>query len=176
MNPEYGVGAIAPGLRHAGVSSGLAEAGGVVVFDDAALKSLGLKRKDLDPVIKKEMQEMERRILRYQSGAWRGDAPADTVIIVDDGLATGVTARAAVASAKITLKPKKIILAAPICARDTAERLRNLADEVICVGEVDDLMAIGYWYEEFLETSDEEVVSLLEQASAKNKKGIWSTI
>lgn len=153
FNPEFGVGAIAPG--------------DVLVLDYASIQSLGLQRKDLDPIIKEETEEMNQRIARYKSGEYSKNNRAEAVIIVDDGLATGVTARAAIESAKITLRPKKIIFASPICASDTAERLRDLVDEVVCVGEVPNLMAIGYWYEEFGQTTDEEVVYYLEKANKK---------
>lgn len=176
FNPEFGVGAIAPGLRHADpryaegsgearAGYGHAEAGDVVVLDNVSIQSLGLQRKDLDPIIKEETEEMNQRIARYKSGEYSKNNRAETVIIVDDGLATGVTARAAIESAKITLRPKKIIFASPICASDTAEHLRGLVDEVVCVGEVPNLTAIGYWYEEFNQTTDEEVVYYLEKAN-----------
>lgn len=167
FNPEFGMGAIAPGLRHAEAGYDHAKAGEVVVLDDASIQSLGLQRKDLDPIIKEETKEMNRRIVRYKSGEYSKNNAIDTAIIVDDGLATGVTARAAIESARITLKPKKIIFASPICASDTAERLRDLVDEVVCVSEVPNLMAIGYWYEEFDHTTDEEVVYYLEKANKK---------
>ncbi len=158
FNPEFGLGAIAPG--------------GVIILDNISIQSLGLHRIDLEPIIREELKEMERRIIRYKSGEYKRGKTADTLIIVDDGLATGVTARAAIESAKTAIKPKKIIFASSICAQDTAEHLRNLVDEVICIGEVNNLMAIGYWYEDFPQTTDEEVVELLEKAhkdySAKN--------
>jgi predicted phosphoribosyltransferase len=150
-NPEFGVGAIAP---H-----------DVIVFDDASIQTLGLQRKDLNPIIEEEKKEMNRRIDRYKSGEYSKNAESGTVILVDDGLATGVTARAAIESVRKSLNPKKIIFAAPICSHDTAEQLRELVDEVVCVGEVGNLMAIGLWYEEFNQTSDEEVIFYLEKAN-----------
>lgn len=148
-NPEFGVGAIAPG--------------DVIILDNNALASSGLSRVDIDPVIEKELHEMERRILHYKSGEYAKDSPAKTVIIVDDGLATGVTARAAIESVLLQYKPLKLIFAAPICARDSAQGLRNLVD-VVCLKEPEDFLAVGYWYEDFPQTTDEEVVELLEKA------------
>lgn len=148
FNPEFGVGAIAPG--------------DVIMFDERALNFLGLRKKDLDPVIEQEMREMERRILHYKSGIYTPDTRADTIIIVDDGLATGVTARAAIESVLIQHKPFKVIFAAPICAKETAGLLSDLVD-IVCVQSVDNLMAIGYWYEDFPQTTDEEVIYYLDK-------------
>lgn len=149
FNPEYGVGAIAPG--------------DVLVLDNRLLQILDLRTEDLDPIIDREMEEMDRRMVRYKSGEYAKNIQANTIIIIDDGLATGVTARAAIESVKITWKPQRIIFAAPICSRETAEFLRDLVDEVVCVAEVDNLAAIGFWYQEFSQTTDEEVLNYLER-------------
>lgn len=150
-NLELGVGAIAPG--------------DVIMIDNNSLNTLGLTEKDVEPIIKKEMEEMKRRILHYRSGEYSQNGSADTIIIVDDGLATGVTARAAVESALLQYKPLKLVFATPVCARESAEMLRNLVD-VVCLEEADDFVAVGYWYEDFPQTTDEEVVELLEKAKA----------
>lgn len=152
-NPEFGVGAIAPG--------------NVIMIDNAALASLRLSRADIDPVIEEELREMERRILHYKSGQYSQNTPAETVIIVDDGLATGVTARAAIASVFLQQKPLKLIFAAPVCAKGMAESLRDLVD-VICLQEAEDFIAVGHWYKDFPQTTDEEVVELLENCKGKS--------
>ncbi len=154
-NPEFGVGAIAPG--------------GILVLDAETLRSTGLKREDLDHTIGEEKQELERRITRYKSGNWSKDVPTDTVIVVDDGLATGVTARAALESAKAIYKPKELVFASPVCARDSLESLKPYADKIICVSEPENLMAIGEWYEDFPQTSDEEVLYYLNKAYEQQK-------
>jgi len=145
-NREYGVGALAPG--------------DVLILDEAALRSLGISQEALDPIIAEEMEEMARRMARYASGTYSENLPADTVIIVDDGVATGVTAMAAIESVKLLRKPRRLIFAAPICARDTARKLREWA-EVICLREADNMRAVGEWYEEFEPVSDEEVLQYL---------------
>lgn len=150
-NSEFAVGAIAPG--------------DVIILNNASIESLGLTEKDLDPIIAREMQEMDRRMEHYQSGTYSTERRGDTVIIVDDGLATGMTARAAIESVKITLKPKRIIFVAPICARDAADMIRGLVDELVCLREVDNLIAIGRWYQDFPQVTDDEVVSYLEAAN-----------
>jgi putative phosphoribosyl transferase len=153
-NPEYAVGAIAPG--------------DVLVLDKNATLALGISQDELDRIIRSEMDEMERRILHYKSGTYSKDNPADTVIIVDDGLATGLTALAAIESAKITMKPRRIIFAAPVCAKDTAEKLRGEV-ELICLNEIENLGAVGNWYQNFEQVSDAEVINYLESANASIK-------
>lgn len=149
-NPEFGFGAIAPG--------------DVLIIDNNSARVLGLKEKEVNDIITKEFAEMERRITHYKSGEWSKDFPSDTVIIVDDGLATGVTARAAIESAKLNYKPKKIIFAAPVCAKDSMEQIKKYADETICLLVVENLQAIGLWYDNFNQVSDSEVLDLLEKA------------
>ena len=154
-NPEFGVGAIAPG--------------DVLVLDVKTMRSLGLEQKDLQDIVRKETEELERRIIQYRSGEWKKDVLFDTVIVVDDGLATGVTARAALQSARIIYKPKKLIFASPVCARDSLESLKSLADGIVCVSEPENLMAIGEWYQNFPQTSDEEVLYYLNKAYEEKK-------
>jgi putative phosphoribosyl transferase len=149
-NREYGVGAIAPG--------------GVLILDDSVLASLGTRRRELDLVIEEETAEMNRRIARYKSGAYVDDEA--TIILVDDGLATGVTARAGIESVRKNRNPKRLIFAAPVCARDAAFMLRAYVDDVVCLSDPADLMAVGYWYDSFVQTTDEEVEMLLEKANA----------
>ena len=153
FHPEFGVGAIAPG--------------DVIILDEASIKAHDIKREELEAVIVREREEMGRRIAKYRSGEYVRGKKADTIIIVDDGLATGVSARAAIESVRRVYKPKKIIFAAPICARDSAESLSALVDRVVCANSVDNLMAIGYWYQEFEQTTDEEVIYYLEKANKK---------
>ena len=156
-NPEFGVGAIAPS--------------GILILDAETLRSTGLKREDLDYTVEQERQELERRATRYKSGNWSKGMPIDTIIVVDDGLATGVTARVALESAKMIYKPKELIFASPICARDSLELLKRYADKIVCVLEPENLIAIGEWYEDFPQTSDEEVLYYLNKAY-EQKKGI----
>ncbi|HXK40435.1 MAG TPA: phosphoribosyltransferase [Candidatus Paceibacterota bacterium] len=158
-NPEFAVGALAPD--------------GVSVVREAALRSLGITMEDIEPVIESERREMARRITRYKSGDYSKDADARTIVIVDDGLATGATALVAVQWIKKTLSPKKIIIAVPVCARDTADHLRTVADDVVCVQETDDLVAIGYWYKAFEQTTDEEVIHCLKKANASRDHTAW---
>jgi putative phosphoribosyl transferase len=147
---ELGIGAIAPG--------------GVLVLDERATQILGITRAQLQKVIAKETKEMNRRLQLY-----RGDRPPPsveqrTVILVDDGLATGVTARAAILSVK-QQNPRRLIVAIPVCASETAGRLRDEVDELICDVMPADFRAVGLWYHRFEQTTDDEVIDLLTRAA-----------
>lgn len=154
MNPEFGLGAIAPG--------------DVRVFDDTAIHALGFTRHHLEPIIDREMREMNRRMAQYRSGEYTRQMIADTVIIIDDGLATGISAQAAFDSAQILQKPKTIIIAAPICAPRSARMLRERGATVVCVVETHDVHAIGQWYRNFEQTTDAEVIACLEKAAYRS--------
>ena len=147
--PEFGIGAVA--------------AGGVRVLNEDVVKRLGITDEYVERITARETAEVERR-LRY----FRGDRPEPevggrTAILVDDGLATGVTARAAVEALRLR-GPRRLVLAAPVCAAQTAELLRPRVDELVCLESPTDLGAIGFWYRDFQQTTDEEVVELLERA------------
>jgi len=150
--PEFGIGAVA--------------AGGVRVLNEDVVKRLGITDEYVERITAQETAEVERR-LRY----FRGDRPEPevggrTAILVDDGLATGVTARAAVEALRLR-GPRRLVLAAPVCAAQTAELLRPGVDELVCLESPTDLGAIGFWYRDFQQTTDEEVVELLERARSE---------
>lgn len=149
LNPEYGFGAIAPG--------------DVVIVDQATVTFLDLSKEVIEVVMKKELQEMDRRMVHYRSGEWTKGMVAETVIVIDDGLATGASARAALESVRLLYKPKKLIFASPVCAADSLEKVKPPADEIVCVAQPYSLGAIGEWYRSFEQVTDEEVLSLLER-------------
>ncbi|HZO88858.1 MAG TPA: phosphoribosyltransferase [Chthonomonadaceae bacterium] len=147
---ELGIGAIAPG--------------GVLVRDDLAIRYLGVTEEQLQRTITRETAEMERRIRSYRGDRPFPDLHGKTVILVDDGLATGVTARAAIRSIR-QQNPQRIVLAVPVCAAETAQALRGEADEVICASTPINFRAVGLWYEDFEQVTDDEVITLLQQAN-----------
>ena len=147
--PEFGIGAVAPG--------------GVRVLNGNVVERLGIPADYLETVTRKETAEVERRLRHFRGERPEPDVRGRTVILVDDGLATGVTARAAVAALR-QREPRRLILAAPVCASQTAELLGPEVDELVCLEAPSDLGAIGFWYRDFAQTSDEEVIELLERS------------
>ena len=144
--PELGIGAIAEG--------------GIQVVDEEMLSHLGVSRAEYDRVETAERDELERRVRRYRGDRPLPDLTRRDVILVDDGLATGVTAEAALQRLR-QLSPRLVVLAVPVCAAPTVERVSSLADRVVCVMTPHNLGAVGSWYNAFSQTSDAEVESLL---------------
>jgi predicted phosphoribosyltransferase len=137
-NPEYGIGAIAEG--------------GTKVLDQEALALLGIHNGTLRRIVERESAELKRRVQTY-----RGDR---TVIVVDDGVATGVTDTAALRAVRRS-RPRRLVLAVPVCAPDSLARLREEADEVVCLVAPSRLHGVGQWYADFGQVSDAEVVAAL---------------
>ena len=150
-NEEFGIGAI----------SEL----GSVVLDQASIRGLGLTRNELKRVIQTERAELKRRIKVYRGGKNLPDLQNRTVILADDGLATSVSARAAIKALK-KRSPKRIIFASPVCAQDSLSLLSGLVDRVVCLVIARELVAIGNWYRDFSQISDDEVVRLLQERQA----------
>jgi putative phosphoribosyl transferase len=119
----------------------------------------------LDRVIATETRELERREALYRGGRAAVPVAGRTVLVVDDGLATGSTAAAAVRALRHA-GARHIVLAVPVAAPDSAARLARLADEVVCLATPADFRAVSLWYRSFGQTSDEEVVELLQRAHA----------
>jgi putative phosphoribosyl transferase len=146
---EYGIGAIAPG--------------GAFVLNMAAVRALGITRAELEAVAAEETAELERRVRLYRGDRPLPDLSGRTVILVDDGLATGMSALAAIRAVR-ALHPERIVLAAPVCAPETAAELRGEVDDLVSVAIPDQFFAVGLWYGSFEQTSDEEVLALLDRA------------
>ncbi len=147
--PEFGIGAVAPG--------------GVRVLNERAVRALGIEEDYLEMISARELAEAERRLKLFRGDRPYPDLERRTAILVDDGLATGVTARAALLALR-RMNPRRLVLAVPVCALQTAELLRPEADDLICLLAPANLEAVGLWYRNFEQTSDEEVVRLLEEA------------
>lgn len=146
------------------LAMGAIASGGVRVLNPETTSWTGVSSSVIDEVAKQEQKELERREHLY-----RGDRPAletygRSIILVDDGLATGATMRAA-AIALRRKNPLKIVVAVPVAPPETCEALRNEVEEIICAITPDPFIAVGAWYSDFSQTSDEEVRQLLEQAS-----------
>jgi len=147
-----------PGHRE--LAMGAIASGGVRVLNDEAVRALGIPEESINAVAAEEERELKRRERFY-----RGDRPGPavrgrTVILIDDGLATGTTMRAAVAALR-QQGPARIVVAVPVGARETCAELQAEADEIICARTPEPFCAVGYWYEDFSQTTDEQVRDLL---------------
>lgn len=151
---EYAIGAIA--------------SGGVRVLNERAVQLLGLKPAEVESVVRVELGELERREQLYRAGRGRPAVGGRTVIVVDDGLATGATMRAAIkalGALGAADAPARIVVAVPVGAAATCEALRREVDELVCVLTPLEFSSVGQWYEDFAQTDDAEVGALLEQAA-----------
>jgi putative phosphoribosyl transferase len=149
---------------HAELAMGAIASGGARVLSSAVIHMLGISAAQIEAVTAREQAELERR-----ERAYRGERPAPlvrgrTVLLVDDGLATGATMRAAVRSLR-ERRPARIVVAVPVGAPETCAELRTEADEVICAHSPEPFEAVGSWYDDFSQTGDDEVRELLARAA-----------
>ena len=145
---------------HQEFAFGAIATGGVRVLNEGVVESLGLPAYVIETATAKERQELARRERLYRGGRPSPDVRGKTVILIDDGLATGATMQAAIAALR-QLQPAKIVVAVPTASPDTCERLRREVDEVICAITPEPFHAVGLWYEDFSQTTDDEVRDLL---------------
>jgi len=149
---------------HEELAMGAIATGGVRVLNDDVVDYLSIRGEVIDAVAADELRELERR-----ERAYRGDRPAPdvkgkTVILVDDGLATGSTMRAAAAALR-RQRPARIVVAVPVSAPQTCDEYRMGVDEIVCAVTPEPFHAVGQWYADFSQTTDEEVRELLARAA-----------
>jgi putative phosphoribosyl transferase len=149
---------------HEELAMGAIATGGVRVLNKEIMSYIDLPDEVIEAVVNREQNELERRERLYRGDRPAPQVPGRTVILVDDGLATGSTMRAA-ATALHQMKPAKIVVAVPVAAPETCDEFRDEADEVICAVTPEPFMAVGMWYSDFSQTSDEEVRELLARAA-----------
>jgi putative phosphoribosyl transferase len=145
------------------LAMGAIASGGVRVLNQDIIEALQIPISIIDSVARKEQAELERRENFYRPDSSRINVTNKTVILIDDGLATGATMRAA-AEALLQQKAKKIIIAVPVAAESTCRELSYLVDEVICIITPEPFYGVGYWYDDFSQTSDNEVIELLRKS------------
>ncbi|GAB3585140.1 phosphoribosyltransferase family protein [Amycolatopsis endophytica] len=145
--PEFGIGAVTPD--------------GPAYYDDYSLHALGLRPDQLADACEAERAEARRRVAVYQRGRPPRSREGRDVLVVDDGLATGVTARAALRALRRD-RPHSLVFAAPVCAPDASAALKGDADEVLCLLAPHGFRSVGQWYADFRQTQDDEVIELLE--------------
>jgi putative phosphoribosyl transferase len=146
-NQELGLGAVAPGVR---------------VLDERMVRSLGVSPEYLEREIALEEEEIRRRSVAYRAGMPPVDLRGKVAVIVDDGVATGGTATAAVRWARAQVA-SRVVLAIPVAPAEAVANLAKEADEVVCLATPEPFYAVGQWYARFPQTSDQEVVRLLEE-------------
>lgn len=149
---------------HEELAMGAVATGGVVILNDSVVLGLKIPENVIMGVLAREEQELERRERQYRGGRPPRDVEGRTVILVDDGLATGSTMRAAVRALREE-GPSSVVVAVPVAASTTCEEFRGIADEIVCAATPEPFYAVGLWYADFTPTTDAEVSDLLGQAA-----------
>jgi putative phosphoribosyl transferase len=157
FEPELAMGAIAEG--------------GILLLNDAVVNYMGISKDSIESAAKQELAELERRLKLYRNGRPALELKGKTVLIVDDGLATGATMKAALKAIK-RKEPQKIIVAVPVGAPTTCMEIKSEADEVICLKSPEPFTAVGSWYNIFEQTTDQQVQELLKKASDRFKNDL----
>jgi putative phosphoribosyl transferase len=149
---------------HEELAMGAIASGGVIVLDERLVQALGLDEEQLQRAIDAEVRELRRREAAYGGGPDPEQLAGKTVILVDDGLATGATMRAAALAVR-RLGPARVVVAVPVASAQACDEFRDVVDEIVCRETPSPFQAVGRWYEDFSQTSDNEVRELLERAS-----------
>ena len=151
-HPEFAMGAIA--------------SGGVRVLNDEVVRLYRIPEQAVEAIARDERHELERRERAFRSQRPPLDVGGRTVVLIDDGLATGSTMKAAVEAVR-SLRPARIIVAVPVGSPDTCREFAAFADDIICARAPEHFAAVGQWYDDFRQTTDEEVRELLQAATAE---------
>ncbi|MDQ1254148.1 MAG: Phosphoribosyl transferase [Euryarchaeota archaeon] len=146
------------------LAMGAIASGNIRVLNEDVIRSFRIPQKAIDEATANELEELERRERIYRKNRPVPKISGSTVILIDDGLATGATMRAAVAAVK-TKNPAKVIIAVPVAAPDTCSDFGSEVDEVMCVATPEPFYGVGAWYEDFSQTTDKEVCDLLDKAT-----------
>ncbi len=154
------------------LAMGAIATGGVRVLNEEVVKALRIPMETIEAVTEEEKRELKRRELAYRGSETEPKVRGETVILIDDGIATGSTVRAAV-RALVAQNPARLVLAVPIVAASTYGELRGEVDEIVALMMPNRFYGVGEWYEDFSQTSDAEVTDLLERARSWTVCGKW---
>jgi putative phosphoribosyl transferase len=141
---------------------------GALVINKLVVSGYKISKEFLEKEVSRQKEEISRRIELYRNGKGIACLEDKIIILIDDGVATGATMKAAVETLR-EAKIRKLVVALPVSPADTAEELRGMSDEFVCIETHDDFLAVGNYYQDFTQVSDEEVVDLLERL--KKEKG-----
>ena len=155
IQPELGIGAVSEE--------------GALYVNSHTMDAVGVSEEELAELIATKRAEVEERVQRFRRGAPPLDVRGKTVIVVDDGIATGGTARAALRCLRAR-GADRIVLAVPVAATESLEELASLADEVVCLHSEEPFFAVGLWYDDFTTTTDDDVVALLDRARSEHAR------
>ena len=158
---------------HEELAMGAVATGGVRVLNDQVVKGLSIPGFVIDAVANWELLELERRERLYRGNRPPPEVRGKTVILVDDGLATGSTMLAAVQALR-KLGPASIVVAVPVASPDTCQLLKEYVDETVCPATPEPFYAVGLWYRDFSQTTDEEVRELLERSASEARLTVSS--
>jgi putative phosphoribosyl transferase len=156
---------------HEELAMGAIASGGIRVLNDYVVNSLRIPGAAIDEVAEKEQLELKRREQVYRDSLDPPEIAGKTVILIDDGLATGSTMKAAAVALK-RQSPAKIVVAVPVSSRDTCEEFESEVDSIICAATPEPFYGVGMWYQDFSQTSDEEVRELLKMTRGSTAKHV----
>jgi putative phosphoribosyl transferase len=157
MQPELAMGAVVDGAQP------------LIVRNEDVIAMAGISESEFRKVCDHEQAEIERRRARYLGGRARAEVAGKTAIVIDDGVATGATTRAALRATRLR-RPKKLVLAVPVAPTETLPAMREEADEVVCLEDHEFFGAIGYYYADFHQISDQEVTDALARFAKPAKR------
>lgn len=156
---------------HEELAMGAAASGGVVVRNQTVLRALSIPYHVFRAAAQRQQQEVTRREQLYRMEQAVAQPRGRAVMLTDDGLATGASMRAAIRAVR-RCEPARLVVGVPVAARSVAEQFRATLDDFVCVHEPDELGGVGQWYDDFEQTSDEEVRRLLAEAVRRQRAGV----
>src|SRR4030042_6921038 len=139
---------------------------GTSVLNDYIISGYGVSKEYIETEVSRQKEEIARRVKLYRKGKWLSGLEGKTVILVDDGIATGATMKVAIATLREE-KLNKLVVALPVAPSSVAEEIEKIVDEFICIETPFDFMVVGYYYDDFTQVSDKEVVEILRRSEGK---------